>query len=140
MRRLDGNSAHLIYSDQPGQYQHTLKIAVLDVREYPGGYEFESFRAKIAEQAATIPPTSWKILRVPFGINHPYWVQDLDFDISHHVRRVACPAPGDRRAFCRLVSELYAQTLSKSLPLWTIWMVESLEGDRVAMVTMLHHA
>lgn len=140
MKRLDGASAYLIYADQPGQYQHTLKIAMLDFSEYPGGYEFESFRAKIGEKAAAIPLTTWKILRVPLGLNHPYWVKDLEFDISHHVRRVACPAPGDRRAFCQLVSELYAQTLSKSLPMWTIWMVEGLEGGRVAMVTMLHHA
>lgn len=140
MKRLDGNSAHLIYSDQPGQYQHTLKIGILDFSQYPGGYEFEAFRAKIAQKAASIPLTSWKILRVPLGINHPYWVKDLEFDVSHHIRRVGCPAPGDRRAFCQLVSELYAQTLSKSLPLWTVWMVEGLEGGRVAMVTMLHHA
>ena len=140
MRRLDGASAHMIYNDLPGQYQHTLKIAILDFGEERDSYCFETLKAMIEQESASIPFTRWKILRVPFGINHPYWVQDLEFDISHHVRRVGCPAPGDRRAFCQLVSELYAQTLSKSLPLWTIWVVEGLPDGRVAVVAMLHHA
>ena len=140
MKRLDGTSAMMIYADKPRCYQHTLKIAILDFSRHPGGYRFEDMIALIERYTASIPFTRWKIARVPFGINHPFWIQDLEFDIAHHVRRIACPAPGDRRTFCRLVSELYSQSLSKSMPLWTVWIVEGLEDGRVALVTMLHHA
>ncbi|MGI9295458.1 MAG: wax ester/triacylglycerol synthase family O-acyltransferase [Pseudomonadales bacterium] len=140
MKRLDGTSALMIYADIPRCYQHTLKIAVLDYSRHPGGYRFEDMRALIERHSASIPFTRWKVARVPFGINHPFWIRDLEFDISHHVRRIACPAPGDKRAFCQLVSELYAQTLNKDMPLWTTWIVEGLEDSKVAQVTMLHHA
>lgn len=140
MKRLDGASALMIYGDIPRSYQHTLKIAILDFSQRPGGYRFEEMVSLIERDTATIPFTRWKIARVPFGINHPFWIQDLNFDISHHVRRIACPAPGDRSALCQLISELYAQTLSKNMPLWTVWMIEGLEDGKVALVNMLHHA
>jgi len=82
----------------------------------------------------------WKLAFVPFGINHPVWVEDIDFDLSHQVRRIACPAPGDQGALCELISELYAHPLDKSRPLWQAWIVEGLERDRVAFVLLLHHA
>jgi len=56
------------------------------------------------------------------------------------VRRIACPAPGDRKAFCELVSEVYAWPLDMTKPLWLCWVVEGLENDEVAMVTLVHHA
>lgn len=140
MRRLDGTSAFMIYNDIPACYQHTLKIAVLDYRASENKYNHQRFIARFERAMNIFPMLRWKIARVPFGLNHPVWVEDLNFDILHHVRRIACPKPGNRAAFCDLVSELYAQTLDKSLPLWQLWVVEGLEDDKVALVTMLHHA
>ena len=45
--------------------------------------------ALIARNTASIPFTRWKIARVPFGINQPFWVQDLEFDISRYGRSKA---------------------------------------------------
>lgn len=140
MRRLDGLSAYMVRSDVPRAYQHTLKIAVIDYADDPEGYRYENIRATIEEGVQAYPHLKWKIARVPFGLNHPYWVQDREFDISHHVRRIACPAPGDKAAFCALISELYAQQLAKDLPLWLVWIVEGLENNEVGMVCMFHHA
>lgn len=140
MRRLDGPSAYLVRSDLPHAYQHTLKIAVVDFSEDPAGYRFENILAQIEEGVQAYPHLRWKIAKVPFGLNHPFWVQDLEFDISHHVRRIACPAPGDKAAFCALISELYAQQLPRDLPLWVVWIVEGLEHGEVGMVSMFHHA
>ena len=140
MRRLDGPSAFLFYNDIPACYQHTLKIAVLDLSESENKYDHQSVIALFERALNIFPMLRWKIAKVPFGLNHPVWVEDLDFDISHHVRRIACPKPANKAAFCQLVSELYAHSLDKSLPLWETWVVEGLEDDKVALVTMLHHA
>lgn len=140
MRRLDGASALMIYGDEPRCYQHTLKIAILDYSESPDLFNASEIIEDLRENVEIMPFLKWRIGRVPFGVHHPVWIQDLEFDISHHVKHIACPAPGDRRAFCQLVSELYAQNLSTSKPLWTLWIVEGLENDRVALVNMLHHA
>ena len=140
MRRMDGLSAFMLHQERPGAYMHTLKISILDVSEIPGGWSFDGFIQSFARRLHTLPMFRWKFLKVPFGLHHPVWVDDPDFDLNYHVRHVACPAPGDRKAFCNLVSELYAWKLDTSKPLWVCWVVEGLEADRVALITLMHHA
>jgi diacylglycerol O-acyltransferase len=140
MRRLDGISAFMVYNEAPKSFQHTLKIMIFDWSEEPGGYSFDRLLASTHAWLEMFPMLKWKLGRVPFGLNHPEWIQDQDFDPAHHLRRVACPSPGDRTAFNRLVSQLYANTLDQSRPLWLTWFVEGLEGGRMAMVSLFHHA
>ena len=139
MRRLDGFSAFMVYNDVPCCYQHTLKIAIIEW-DNPADYSFNFFLEHFEEGTTIFPMLRWKLQQVPLGINHPVWVHDTNFSLSHHVKRIACPKPGDKRTFCELVSELYAQPLDKSLPLWQVWIIEGLENDQVAMVCMFHHA
>jgi diacylglycerol O-acyltransferase / wax synthase len=140
MRRMDGLSAFLYHQEQTGAVMHTLKISILDISEIPGGWDYALFRKSIAQRQHLLPMFRWKALKVPFGLHHPVWVDDPDFDLDYHVRRIACPAPGDRKAFCELVSEVYAWPLDMTKPLWLCWVVEGLENDEVAMVTLVHHA
>ena len=140
MRRMDGLSAFLYHQEQTGAVMHTLKISILDISEIPGGWNYALFRKSIAQRQHLLPMFRWKALKVPFGLHHPVWVDDPDFDLDYHVRRIACPAPGDRKAFCELVSEVYAWPLDMTKPLWLCWVVEGLENDEVAMVTLVHHA
>lgn len=140
MRRMDGVSAFLFHQEQSGAVMHTLKISIMDISKIPGGWNYEQFRNSIANRLHLLPMFRWKALKVPFGLHHPVWVDDPDFDLDYHVRRIACPAPGDRNAFCELVSEVYAWPLDMSKPLWLCWVVEGLENDEVALVTLVHHA
>jgi WS/DGAT/MGAT family acyltransferase len=119
---------------------HTLKISIMDTSAIPGGWNYELFRNSVANRLHVLPMFRWKALKVPFGLHHPVWVDDPDFDLDYHLRRIACPAPGDRKAFCELVSEVYAWPLDMTKPLWLCWVVEGLENDEVALVTLVHHA
>jgi len=130
----------MVYTDLPRCYQHTLKIAILDWSESPEGYRYSYLLEHLENALTVLPMLRWKLSFVPFGLNHPVWVEDLDFDLSHQVRHIACPAPGDDRAMCELISELYAYPLDKSRPLWQAWIVDGLERGRVAFVLLLHHA
>jgi diacylglycerol O-acyltransferase len=140
MRRMDGVSAFMLEQERTGAYMHTLKIAILETGELPGGWSFEHFQESVVRRIHLIPMFRWKFLRVPFGLHHPVWVDDPDFDLNYHVRRIACPAPGDQKAFCDLVSQVYAWHMDMTKPLWMCWVVEGLEDGRVALITMVHHA
>lgn len=140
MRRLDGISAFMVYNEAPKSFQHTLKIMIFDWSEEPGGYSYERLLKSTHEWLEMFPMLKWKLGRVPFGLNHPEWVYDADFDPAYHLRRVACPAPGDKATFNTLVSQLYANSLDQTRPLWLTWFVEGLEKGRVAMVSLFHHA
>jgi WS/DGAT/MGAT family acyltransferase len=67
-------------------------------------------------------------------------VDDPDFNLAYHVRRVGCPSPGDHRALCEFMSSVYAYQLDRSRPLWMCWVVEGLQDGKVAIVTLVHHA
>jgi WS/DGAT/MGAT family acyltransferase len=137
---MDGLSAFMLEQERTGAYMHTLKIAILDPSGDPGGWDFKRFRHNLASRIHLLPMFRWKFLRVPFGLHHPVWVDDPDFELDYHVRRIACPSPGDRAALCDLISQVYAWQMDLSKPLWMMWVVEGLEDGKVALVTLLHHA
>lgn len=139
MRRLDGLSAFMIYSEKPKWYHHTLKVAILDYGEETMP-PYETLIGEFSERIERIPMLRWKLAKVPFGLNHPVWTQADDFDIRYHLRYITCPAPGDDRTFSRLVSELYAYPMDQSAPLWLTWIVDGLAGGKTAIVTLVHHA
>lgn len=79
-----------------------------------------------------------KLAWVPlFG--HPVWVDDDRFNLSYHVRHTALPSPGDLRQLKRLTGRIMSQQLDRGKPLWEMWFVEGVEGDRFAVITKLHH-
>ncbi len=77
---------------------------------------------------------------VPLDLGRPVWVDDPHFNIDYHLRHSALPAPGGEAELRALVGRVMAQQLDRSKPLWEIWMVEGLEGDRWALLSKTHHA
>ena len=140
MIRMGGADAFMLAFETPKAYMHTFKVGILDPSTDPDGWSFDKFHQDIEDRLHLIPPFRWKYAPAPLGINHPTWIEDEDFNLEYHVRHVACPAPGDHRALCRFMSDVYAYQLDRSRPLWICWVVEGLENGKVAVVTMLHHA
>ncbi|GAC1315223.1 MAG: wax ester/triacylglycerol synthase family O-acyltransferase [Acidimicrobiales bacterium] len=140
MQRLTGLDAGYLYMETPTLHMHTLKISVLDPSTVPGGYSFPKVREELAQRLHLLPPFRRRLVDVPFGINHPVWIEDPDFDLDWHVRRVAAPAPGDQRDFCEIISDIASHQLDRRRPLWEIWVVEGLAGGRIGFVTKLHHS
>ena len=140
MRRMGGADAFMLAMETPRAYMHTFKVAILDPSTDPEEWSFDKFHDEFEKRVHLIPFLRWKYADAPFGINHPLWIDDEDFNIDYHVRHVALPAPGDHKALCRFMSDVYAYKLDRSRPLWKCWLVEGLEGGKIAAVTMLHHA
>lgn len=78
--------------------------------------------------------------------DHPYWVEDNDFDLEFHVRHIALPAPGNWRQLCILVSRLNSRPIDLTRPLWEMYIVEGLDNVKgipkgsFAVVSKIHHA
>jgi WS/DGAT/MGAT family acyltransferase len=140
MKRMSGADAFLLGMETPRCYMHTLKIAILDPANEPGGWSFENYKQQVKSRLHLIPAFRWKYVPSPLGLSHPLWVEDADFNLNYHLRRVECPAPGDQRALCEFMADVYAYQLDRSRPLWMTWVVEGLENNKVALVTMVHHA
>ena len=50
------------------------------------------------------------------------------------------PAPGDEAALLALCAELNEPALPRSRPLWEMWLLTGLTGNRAALLIRLHHA
>ena len=140
MNRMGGADAFMLAFETPKAYMHTFKVAILDPSTDPEGWSFEKFRQDFKDRIHLVPIFRWKFAPAPLGINHALWVEDPEFNLDYHLRHVACPAPGDHKALCNFMSDVYAYQLDRSRPLWNTWVVEGLEDGKVAVVTMLHHA
>lgn len=69
----------------------------------------------------------------------PVWVDDAEFDLDYHVRRIACPKPGTLRAALDLVAVLMADPLDRARPMWQYVVIEGLRGGKAVVLQKMHH-
>jgi WS/DGAT/MGAT family acyltransferase len=67
------------------------------------------------------------------------WVDDERFNLSYHLRHTSLPRPGSPRLLKRLAGRILSQQLDRDKPLWEMWVVEGVEGDRLALIVKAHH-
>ncbi len=138
LRQLTPSESLFIGGETPSVYQHTAALVMLDASAVPG-YGFDTFRRHMERHIPRVPQFRWKLHEVPLALDLPYWVEDADFDLDYHIRRVAVPSPGDNQALSELVSWLYCRHLDRRKPLWEIWFIEGLSGGRFAFLQKFHH-
>jgi WS/DGAT/MGAT family acyltransferase len=127
--------------ESPTTHQHVGAVMILDARPVSGpdgGIDIDTIRDYIASRLHLIPRYRQHLTTIPLG-NRLVWVDDEHFNIHYHVRHTSLPRPGDERQLKRLAARIVSQQLDRAKPLWEIWVVEGLEGDRFAMVAKTHH-
>jgi diacylglycerol O-acyltransferase len=100
--------------------------------------DVERIRAFAEAQLHKHPRLRQKLATVPW-FEQPVWVDDPRFNPDYHIRNAALPRPGDIRQLKRMAGRILSQLLDRGKPLWEIWFVEGLEGNRFALITKLHH-
>ncbi|MGH9139453.1 MAG: WS/DGAT/MGAT family O-acyltransferase [Acidimicrobiales bacterium] len=129
MERLSGLDASFLYTETPTLHMHTLKYALLDMSDVEGGFTLERFRQVLADRLHLLPAFRRRLVEVPLGLHHAVWIDDPDFDLAAHVRRVGVPFPGGRREMDELIGQIASWPLDRRRPLWEIWVLEGLADD-----------
>lgn len=101
--------------------------------------DFDLFRRRLIGASLRMPRLRQCVRVAPANVAPPTWVTDSNFDIDHHVRRIALPKPGTERALFDLASLITAEPFDRTRPLWQFTVVEGLKGNRAAVVQKLHH-
>ncbi len=140
MERLSGLDASFFYVETPSCHMHVVGALVLDPSTAPNGYTFDRVMEGFEARLHLIPTFRKRVHMVPLGLDHPVWEDDPDFQLREHFHHLACPAPGTRRELAALVSDIASHPLDRRKPLWEVWVIEGLEGGRVAVVTKVHHS
>ncbi|HEX2568194.1 MAG TPA: wax ester/triacylglycerol synthase family O-acyltransferase [Polyangia bacterium] len=133
--RLSSLDASFLEFEDRTAHMHVGALAVFDGS--PPRYEevMELVRARLPQ----VPRYRQRLAPVPLRAGRPVWVDDAHLDLEYHVRHTALPAPGDDVQLKRLAARLFSQRLDRDKPLWELWFVEGLAGDRFALVSKTHH-
>jgi WS/DGAT/MGAT family acyltransferase len=140
MERLTGLDDAFLSMETPTSHMHVAGLAIYDPSEVEGGLTLDRAIETFGARMHLAPPFRRRLAPVPLGLHHPLWVEDGHFDIRHHVRHIAVPAPGGDAELSDLVAHLVSVPLDRSRPLWEMWLIEGLEGGNVALLTKVHHA
>ena len=141
--RLSGlDNSFLIYEDaHPAGGMHVASTQIHEAAPLTrgdGSLDIELIEEYVLSRLDRIPRYRERLARTPIE-GHPVWVDDASFNIRYHIRHSRLPRPGNERQLKRMVGRLFSQRLDREKPLWELWVIEGLEGDRVAIFSKVHH-
>ena len=139
-RRLSGIDATFLYAETGDTPLHVMGALVLESAGRGPREDFRRIRAQIERRLPNLPILRRKLGAVPFGLGHPIWIDDPDFDLDAHLRRVALPAPGGDAELFEAIARIAEVPLHRDRPLWEMTVIEGLQRGRFALVAKIHHA
>jgi diacylglycerol O-acyltransferase / wax synthase len=107
------------------------------LRTPTGALDGAEIRRYVRAVLASLPKFRRRLARIPVLLR-PVLVDDDGFDLDHHVRFLAL-ASGEEAELCQLAERIYSERLDRRRPLWELWVIDGLSGDRFAIVTKAHH-
>lgn len=147
MKQLQGMDASFVALETRNSPMHIGSLLIYNPATAPGGFVRYKDILRFFESRMQLSRTMrQRLVRVPFDLDYPYWVEDKDFDLEYHVRHVALPKPGDWRQLCIQAARIFARPLDLTRPPWEFTIVEGIDNvpgvapGSYAMVTKVHHA
>jgi diacylglycerol O-acyltransferase len=134
--RLTSIDAGFLHQEDGGAHMHIGGLGVF-AGPTPTGAEF---RDHLSSRLHHVPRYRQRLVEMPYGTGRPLWADDPAFRIGYHVRHTALPSPGTEQQLLTLTSRVMSQRLDRTKPLWEMYLVEGLEGDRWALISKTHHA
>jgi diacylglycerol O-acyltransferase len=135
--RLSGlDSAFLHLEDHSSAHMHVASVMVFE-GQAPA---YEQLVDHILSRLHLVPRYRQRLSFVPLGQGRPVWTDDPHFNPRYHIRHTGLPRPEDETELKQLAGRLFSQRLDRSKPLWEIWLVQHMAGERFALIAKTHHA
>ena len=113
-----------------------MNIGSVGIFEGPAP-SFDSVRAFVAARLQLIHRCRQRVLEAPRNVARPVWIDDVTFDLDHHLR--VTNLPEHPLALEELVERVMTQPLRRDRSLWEMWVVTGLGDGRWAIVSKVHH-
>ncbi len=141
METLDPIDALMLTGELLSSPMHVAAVLIMSP---PKGVKSQAFVDDLYEQSLTagdeIDP---RLRRRPHrGVDTGgMWVwRDVDdLDLRHHLQRRTLPRGSGTEALWELISQLHAERLDRSAPLWMAYTIDGLKGGRFALYLKVHH-
>ena len=139
MKQLTGLDAAFLYMETPTTFGHVTALMIFE-RPNPDYDPYAAVYAKYASLVGQLEPLRRRLVGVPFGLDHPYWVADPNFDLDFHIREIHLARPGMVDQLAEQVSRIVGRPMDRSRPLWEVYVIDGLHSGRWALLTKYHHA
>jgi diacylglycerol O-acyltransferase / wax synthase len=136
MERLSPVDVSFLDQEKEGSHMHIGAVMIFEGPPPP----YEDLRAHIESRLHLVPRYRQKLVYPRFQMGRPLWVDDPRFNLEYHVRHTSLPSPGSVEQLRLLTGRIFSQRLDRSKPLWELWLVQGLEGNRFALINKTHHA
>ena len=93
MKQLTGFDAAMLYMETPTTFCHVSGLMIFETPG-PDFAPYAAVYAKFASLVGELEPMRRRLVDVPFGLAHPYWVADADVDLDFHIREIHLARPG----------------------------------------------
>ncbi|NLT07832.1 MAG: wax ester/triacylglycerol synthase family O-acyltransferase [Solirubrobacterales bacterium] len=134
--RLSGLDASFLHLEDDSAHMHIASVIVFE-GEAP---RYVDLLDHIERRLHLVPRFRQRLAFVPLGQGRPKWVDDPHLNLRYHLRHSGLPAPGSEQQLRDLAGRVFAQPLDRDKPLWELFLVDGLEGDRFALLSKTHHA
>ena len=133
--RLTGLDASFLALEDSGAHMHVGSCLIFE-GPAPG---YDDFVDQIEDRLHLVPRYRQRLAFPPLAQARPVWIDDPHFNPGYHVRHTALPEPASLEQLRNLSGRVLAQRLDRTKPLWELWLVDKVEGDRFAVITKTHH-
>ncbi len=147
MRQLQGMDSSFVAMESPNSPMHIGSLLIYNPATAPSGFvRFKDILQFFESRMQLSKTMRQRLVRVPFDLDYPYWIEDPNFDLEYHVRHVALPKPGDWRQLCIQAARIHSRPIDLTRPPWEFTVIEGLDNVRNfpkgcwAFVTKVHHS
>lgn len=135
--RLTGLDSAFLHLEANGTaHMHVASVMVFD----GPAPTYDELLDHVLSRLHLVPRYRQRLAFVPFGQGRPVWADDPHFNPRYHIRHTGLPQPEDETELGQLAGRIFSQRLDRSKPLWEIWLVAQMAGDRFALIAKTHHA
>src|SRR3954449_8445867 len=134
--RLTAVDASFLTNESSSSHMHVGAILIF---EGPPP-KYTDLVEHVRSRLPLVPRFRQKLVVPPLEAGRPLWADDVNFNLTYHIRHTALPDPGGEEELKKLAGRVFSQQLDRLKPLWELWLVQNLERDRFALLTKTHHA
>ncbi len=140
VKKVSGMDATFLYGETENSPMHIGSVVIIK-----GALQFSDFKKLILSKLHVWPKFRQRLMFAPLSIDHPFWVDDPDFNINIHLNHVALPQDRDWKQLRKMASKIFSKPLDQNKPLWEFTFVEDLdnlsqvESGSVAVISKIHH-
>jgi WS/DGAT/MGAT family acyltransferase len=147
MKPLSNLDSLFLDLDTKNTPMHIGSLALYDQSRAPAGkIRYKEILTFFQSRMSQAQCFRRRLIKVPFNLGNPYWLEDPQFDVEFHIRHIALPKPGDWRQLSILVARLFSRPMDMSKPLWEVYVIEGLDKIQglpkgcFALLYKVHHS